>query len=126
MFFIYLFVCLFVCFPSLAEALQCYFCYNLVSWDDCDKDRVKQTCAPGLDKCAKVYAKGIREVFGRGCESSYQCSSKSACEISGLTKCEIHCCDGNLCNGSQSKMASAFVLTACAVLAKFAVKTLAE
>ena len=114
-------------FIFLAEALQCYSCTSSTSWDNCDSNRIEGTCQAGLTKCAKVYAKGNgREVFVRGCESSYQCSTKTGCNIAGVEKCDVYCCDGNLCNGSQKKMASAFVLTACALLAMFAVKTLAE
>ena len=110
--------------------LKCYTCASAKDWETCDKDRKEITCASQFDSCAKVYLDG--KVSGVSVESfAKSCGLKSACDpdkvckamaqaLGGtVNKCEVNCCDGDLCNGAKVPMISAFILLACALVAFF-------
>lgn len=76
------------------------------------------------DRCVKADIKAEKsgvsgEVFVKGCATSSQCSEKNCKKFSPLmkiTKCEVDCCKGDLCNGAQVPMVSAIMLLACAIV----------
>ena len=77
------------------------------------------------DRCGKADVKAESsaatvEGFAKGCATSSDCSAKNCKSIYSslkITKCEINCCKGDLCNGAQVPMVSAIMLLACAILA---------
>ena len=82
------------------------------------------------DRCnkadIKVESSGVTgEVFAKGCTTSSECNKKNCKKFSPsakITKCEVECCKGDLCNaadkgadnGAQVPMVSAIMLLACA------------
>ena len=119
---LFLYFCIFL-FPGYS--LKCNQCFSLKSWDEC-KDKVKQvTCSSGHNRCAKANIKAesaaaAAEVFVKGCTTSSACSAsncKSIYPSVAITKCDIDCCTGDLCNGAQVPMVSVIMLLACAILA---------
>lgn len=107
--------------------LECYKCASAKSWDDCEKNKEKMSCPSGYDSCGKIYFDG--KVAGTGVEGyGKSCSIKSGCNKDlckamrvGITidKCEVNCCQGDLCNGAKVPLVSAFLIVACALLAFF-------
>ena len=79
------------------------------SEDRCGKANVKEESSVEAD-----------EVFSKGCATSSQCSAKD-CKLNDpsvkITKCEINCCKGDLCNGAKVPMVSAIMLLSCAIVA---------
>ena len=114
-----------ICFFFPGYALKCYQCISLKSWDDCKSSEKELTCSGSLDRCAKVNVKAessaaSAEAFAKGCTTSSDCSKKNCKSIYPsvkITKCEINCCAGDLCNGAQVPMVSAVMLLACAIVA---------
>lgn len=92
------------------HALECYSCRSDISWEDCERNIKNGTCAPGLDNCAKLYARGNGEVFARGCDTSYECNNQMTCRGLTLNECSLHCCKDDFCNISVAKKASRLVL----------------
>ena len=105
-------------------ALKCNECFSLKSWDDCKNKTKVVTCLDSQDRCGKADIKaessGVTgEVFFKGCASSSECSEKNCKKFypSGkITKCEVECCKGDLCNGAQVPMVSAIMMLACAIV----------
>ena len=91
----------------------------------CKSSTKEVTCLDSQDRCAKADVKAessaaTAEAFAKGCATSSDCSAKSCKSIYPsvkITKCEINCCTGDLCNGAQVPMVSAIMLLACAILA---------
>ena len=77
------------------------------------------------DRCGKADIKAESSVaaaegFAKGCATSSDCSAdncKSIYPSVKITKCEIDCCKGDLCNGAKVPMVSAIMLLACAIIA---------
>ena len=77
------------------------------------------------DRCAKgevrVESSGVAvEAFAKGCATSSDCSAKNCKKVYPgvkITKCEIYCCEGDLCNGAKVPMISAIMLLSCAIVA---------
>ena len=107
------------CFCFVADTLKCYQCTSTESWEHCDQNKKTVTCPAGADRCGKMYAKGVREVFARGCDTAQQC--REACDTPGLSECHVDCCDSDECNGAAGKVVSVVFLVACAVFAFMAV-----
>ena len=86
------------------------------------------TCPSGFDSCYKVYFDGkvgdaSVEGFQKLCGLKSACNDKF-CKTIGqmgatINKCEINCCDGDLCNGAKVSMVSVFMLLACVLVAFF-------
>ena len=116
---------LFLYFFFPGYTLKCYQCLSLKSWDECKSKENNVTCSRSQDRCAKVNVKAessaaSAEAFVKGCITSSDCSKKNCKSIYPsvkITKCEINCCAGNLCNGAQVPMVSAVMLLACAIVA---------
>ncbi|CAH3154824.1 unnamed protein product, partial [Porites lobata] len=125
--------------------LKCYKCTSAKSWDDCDKNKEEMSCTSGFDSCGKIYFDGKVagtgvEGYGKTCAIKSSCN-KDACKAmqAGITidKCEVNCCQGDLCNGAKVPlrhvtccksdlcngakvpMVSALLLLACALAAFF-------
>lgn len=107
--------------------LKCYKCTSAKSWDDCDKNKEEMSCTSGFDSCGKIYFDGKVagtgvEGYGKTCAIKSSCN-KDACKAmqAGITidKCEVNCCQGDLCNGAKVPLVSAFLILACALLAFF-------
>ena len=96
-------------FFLLGYALKCNECVSLKSWDDCKNKTKVVTCLDSQDRCGKADIKaessGVTgEVFVKGCATSSECSEKNCKKFSPsgkITKCEVECCKGDLCNGAQ-------------------------
>ena len=105
-------------------ALKCNECSSDKSWNDCKDSKKEVTCSDGEDRCGKADIKaessGVTgEVFVKGCVTSSECSEKNCKKFSPsgkITKCEVECCKGDLCNGAQVPMVSAIMLLACVIL----------
>ena len=104
---------------SLVISLKCNECNSADSWDKCTNEEV--TCPSGVNQCMKVYDKyGETKVYARSCSIKVYCDKennpvcKAAKGISGA-KCEITCCDKDLCNAGSATKISGIVLLACAL-----------
>ena len=115
-----------MCLYFTAYALKCNLCLSTKSWDDCKNTTIETTCEDGWDRClteevkAESPDKTVKQVFAKGCATSSLCSqgSKNCRPIDPsvkITKCEVDCCKGDLCNGAQVPMVSAIMLLACAM-----------
>ncbi|KAM7448762.1 hypothetical protein ABFA07_003261 [Porites harrisoni] len=113
-----------LCF-SVSYALKCYECFSLKSWDDCKNSTKEVTCLDSQDRCGKgdekFQSSGVtKEAFGKGCITSSDCSG-DICNWNDpsvkITKCEIDCCKGDLCNGAKVPTVSAIMLLSCAIVA---------
>lgn len=117
-------------FRLVGYGLKCYVCASGKDWASCDGSRTEFTCPSGLDSCAKLYYDGkVGDVslaaYAKTCALKSSCSD-DLCKAqaggqSGITinKCEVNCCQGDLCNGAKVPLVSAFLLLACAVVAFF-------
>ena len=104
-FFLYFFV---LCFPGYA--LRCNQCFSDKSWDECNNTTTRANCKDGEDRCAKEDVKSESsgktvKLFVKGCTTSSLCSQgskicKSTYPSINITKCEVDCCKGGLCNGA--------------------------
>ena len=111
-----------MCQPSLGTGWN--ECFSLKSWDDCKNKTKVVTCLYNQDRCGKADIKaetsGVKgEVFVKGCATSSECSEKNCKKFSPsgkITKCEVECCKGDLCNGAQVPMVSAIMLLACVIV----------
>ena len=84
-------------------------------------------CPDGWDRCAKQDVKGEiisgepnSELFAKGCAKSSACSAKNCTQDNpsvNITKCELDCCKGDLCNGAEAPMLSAIMLLSSAIVA---------
>ena len=105
-------------------ALKCYQCISSESWDDCKNNTEEVSCSDSEDRCGKFDIKaetsGVTdEVFLKGCTTSSKCSEKNCKKFAPsakITKCEVNCCKGDLCNGAQVPMVSAIMMLACAIV----------
>ena len=119
-------------FPPLfftGYGLKCYRCISAKTWDDCEKNKEEISCTSDYDSCVKIYFDG--KVAGIGGEGyAKACASKSNCnkdlckaiqfqEEMIIDKCDVNCCQGDLCNGAKVPLASAFWILGCALLAFF-------
>lgn len=102
---------------------SCYYCRSKNGWDDCSSKMEEITCSAEEDACAKLYFEGkLNYTDIKGYVKD--CSVKSACNQdlcktllpSGATfnKCDVHCCEGDLCNaataGATVTLVSAFLI----------------
>ena len=108
----------------IGNALQCRSCFALNSWENCDKVQFTMTCPPGYDRCGKGYVEregtGIHiKGYSRGCMNAKQCNpaTNNACNLDDgstkVTKCDIYCCHGSMCNGTKLPMVSTIMFLAC-------------
>ena len=107
--------------------LECYQCASAKSWDDCTSNRKKVDCPSDYNRCGKAYLEGKLvdtsiALYGKGCSSSSVCN-QNTCKAfvqdpsTNIDKCELNCCEGDLCNGAKVLMVSAIMLLACALVA---------
>ncbi|KAM7448763.1 hypothetical protein ABFA07_003262 [Porites harrisoni] len=114
----------FLLYISVGYALKCNQCISTKSWDDCKNNTEEVSCSDSEDRCVKFDIKaessGVAdEVFAKGCATSSKCSEKNCKKFAPsakITKCEVNCCKGDLCNGAQVPMVSAIMLLACAIV----------
>ena len=119
---LFLYFCIFF-FPGYS--LKCNYCVSFESWNECNDTMKQVTCLSSQNRCAKANIKAetaaaSAEIFLKGCTTSSDCSAhncKSIYPSVKITKCEIYCCTGDLCNGAQVPMVSVIMLLACAILA---------
>ena len=102
-------------------------CLSRYGWDDC-KDKVKTLfCSSYGDRCGKAVMEmksfgRATEFYGKSCTTSEECSQRKCDSLTmgssaTVTKCDIHCCNDDLCNGAQVSMVSTILLLACSILA---------
>ncbi|CAH3029791.1 unnamed protein product [Porites evermanni] len=91
-------------------------CLSSYGWDDC-KDKVKTLfCSSYEDRCGKAVMEmksfgRATEFYGKSCTTSEECSQRKCDSLkmgssATVTKCDIHCCNDDLCNGAQVSMFS--------------------
>ena len=117
-------------FPAvfIGRGIKCYQCDSEKSWDHCVPGNNTE-CAAGWDSCAKL--EGQAEILGVTDKYFYKgCALKSLCtdEIckslappsATIKKCDVSCCQSDLCNGAKVPIVSGFLFLACALVAFFA------
>ena len=120
----------FALFPVVGYGLKCYSCTSAKDWASCDENKKEFTCPSGFDSCGKIYydAKVVDvslEAYVKTCAVKSACSDDLCKAQAGgqagiaVSKCEVNCCQGELCNGAKVPLVSAFLLLACAVVAFF-------
>ena len=106
-----------------ADGLKCYQCFSTSSWGDCSQKEV--TCASEWDTCAKVYVKVKKDdvsvtEYAKTCSTQEICDAKDSAlckgEISG-ERCDINCCNTDLCNTAAIQVINVIFLVLCAFLA---------
>ena len=124
-----------ICLYFQAYSLKCNLCFSVESWDDCKNTTEETTCMDGFDRCLTQEVKSespqkTDKFFLKGCAISSLCSLGSKnCRPTDpsakITKCEVDCCKGDLCNaadkgadnGAKLPIVSAIMLLACAFAA---------
>ena len=119
------------CLVFTGHGLKCYQCINTKGWDDCETNKKELNCSNALgsqyDRCGKVFIHGKDAsssvaFYIKGCALSSVCSQNTCKSFvqdpsTNIEKCEVDCCQGDLCNGAKVPMVSAIVLLACALVA---------
>ena len=104
--------------------IVCYKCITRNGWDDCANKTV--TCPSAADRCFKAHLQvtvngSSTAVYGKSCVPSFQCDPDSfpPCmpddndTSTTLTKCNLHCCAGDLCNYDTSVTDGAWSAPSC-------------
>ncbi|CAH3176839.1 unnamed protein product [Porites evermanni] len=120
---------------SVAYSLKCNLCFSAESWDDCKNTTKEITCMDDFDRCVTQEGKSESpqktvKLFVKGCAPSSLCSlgplnCRATDASTKITKCEVNCCKGDLCNGDDNEaengakvpIVSAIMLLACAFVA---------
>ena len=108
------------CFFFPGYALKCYQCFSYKSWDDCKDSTIQVNCSNNQNLCGKENVKaGIHDLYAKGCANSSVCipNCQKRNPSVKITKCEVDCCKGDLCNGAKVPMVSAIMLLSCAIVA---------
>lgn len=105
---------------TAGEDIKCYFCKSRVSFKDCDENKRRVQCGGefGLNRCVKAHIKAsrqIQETYQRGCQSASACDAHP-CKTRGDDTCQVHCCTGDYCNKSTTRMVSGTILFIFSVL----------
>ena len=120
-----LFAITFLCFAG--SGFKCNYCLTTKGWDDCVNNMKEITC-PSDHQCGKAHVESKGEnlslaVYFKGCAKPAECN-KNSCkaflqnhETEEISKCEVNCCNGHLCNKAQITMTSVIMLLTCALLA---------
>ena len=111
-------------FPFLGYTLKCNRCLSYVSWEECTRNNTV-TCRFPEDHCGTLYVKWIEaindtfatgELFVKKCVNSSKCNKTNLCSrvreepfVKELIKCEVRCCQGDLCNRYQERQNGALV-----------------
>lgn len=67
--------------------------------DDCIRQQKAKQCKAGVTKCGILeYHSPQMTGFKRGCVTEEICQTFCANRPEGIEQCELHCCDGKLCN----------------------------
>ena len=93
--------------------LKCYECKSEKSWDDCAKS--EGDCPAVNDITCES-----RKAFAKGCFLKSLCNNDFCKnQVPGVTfsKCDINCCDSDLCNGAKVPMMITLLLFACVLVA---------
>ena len=102
------------------SGLKCYECIGTDS--ACSKDKLtadsskESTCAPGMDKCMRVWAKNDdTTAVVSSCSNELLCKAAedAKCDVD---KCAVGCCDTDLCNAGSPISLSVFLMTVCCAL----------
>ena len=108
-------------FLFLGYTLKCNYCGTTVGWEECRKNRTK-ICRFPTDHCRTVYMKAIlgnevtTQMFIKDCADSSECNKTNFCNaareppsVEKIIKCEVRCCQGDLCNRYQESQNGALV-----------------
>ena len=120
-------------FPAafIGHGIQCYQCESRKSWNECVPGNNTE-CATRLDSCVKFEGRvefqgETHEYVNKGCALKSRCNDE-ACEILEkvyslynikIKKCDVSCCQSDLCNGAKVPIVSGFLFLACAYVAFF-------
>ncbi|CAH3183495.1 unnamed protein product, partial [Porites evermanni] len=109
------------------RGIKCYQCDSAKSWDHCVPGSNTE-CSAGLDSCVKFEGQAefqgvTRKYFYKGCALKSRCTDK-VCKIvlpssATIKKCDVSCCQSDLCNGAKVPVVSGFLFLACALVAFF-------
>lgn len=110
---------LFLCF-NFGYGLRCYSCESSKSWTDCSRVGQLVICNPGNDRCIKATRTENSDgkstaLYKKGCHTAEWCRlgyTFSFCK--GKRRCEVDCCNDNLCNMAAIPVASSAILVWCA------------
>ena len=90
-----------------ANAFNCYQCSSTKNWDDFEANEERIACPPGF-KCGKVHVEAkVGDIpvamYAKGCTISPICNNDSCRSFftdssANISKCEVNCCIGDLCN----------------------------
>jgi len=87
------------------EVDSCYHCFSTTSWTDCYDQEYREDCRDycrsrgiACDRCYKYYDI-TNNLYVKGCAQKVNCDNAWR-DLCMSPECEIHCCDGNNCNGS--------------------------
>ena len=87
--------------------LRCDQCASTKSWEDCATNNNVVTCPSSAGRCGTAHAEGASDVkvavYAKGCSTSSVCNSDYCKRFvsdpsTKITKCEMDCCSGDLCN----------------------------
>lgn len=124
-----------ICLYFQAYSLKCKLCFSAESWDDCKNTTKETTCTDDFDRCVTQEGKSESpqktvKLFAKGCATSSLCrlgqlNCRPTEPSTKITKCEVICCKGDLCNGDDNEadngakvpIVSAIMLLACAFVA---------
>ena len=118
-------------FLQKTVSLKCYKCFSTKSWDDCASVQKAVACDSDEDTCAKIHydaksrdkAMSI-ESYVKYCKLPKLACNEDLCKgfaptAATMNKCQVNCCEGNLCNGARVPLVSAILLLASALLVFF-------
>jgi len=104
-------------FPAvfIGRGIKCYQCDSEKSWDGCVPGNNTE-CAAGLDSCVKFEGQAefqgvTQKYFHKGCALKSRCTDE-VCKLvlppsATIKKCDVSCCQSDLCNGAKVPIASA-------------------
>ena len=108
-----------------ASAIKCYTCASKKDVAECNAQQKEQDCGGSFDRCAKIsldfkVANIETKMYTKGCSTKAVCDGgndlyKNCKKIDGA-KCDLSCCEGDLCNGGTAQVVSVFLMVACALM----------
>ena len=92
---------------------------------ECDDGKQKTNCGAIFDRCFKMsldfkVANIETKAYTKGCFTKAGCDAgndlyKNCKNIDGA-KCDLSCCEGDLCNAGTAQVVSVFLMVACALM----------
>lgn len=113
-----------------SSTIKCHHCTSTKSWEDCERVHGSSTadCTQSDAVCYKIHyaTNGGISQYAKSCEPKTYCQQKEnpICkDHAGSTKCDIDCCDDDLCNAGSIIGVSIRLVAAGVLVAMLLVKT---